>query len=139
MAMALFPYLNFGGNCKEAFEYYAANLGGQIEFMMTQSQQPDPSQVPAGQESDIMYASMKLGGGTLAANDVPKDVFQPMRSAYVTLTLNSIEAAEHANAVLGEGGQMFMPMTETFFAYRFGMLKDKFGVSWMLIYEKPMG
>jgi PhnB protein len=70
--------------------------------------------------------------------DMPPDRFQPMRSAYLTLTLDSKEEAERVHALLAEGGEIFMPMEETFFAFRFSMLRDRFGTSWMLINPKPM-
>ena len=72
------------------------------------------------------------------ANDVPPERFQPMRSAYLSLSLDSIDDAERIHALLADGGQIFMPMQETFFAHRFSMLRDKFGTSWMIIHERPM-
>ena len=69
--------------------------------------------------------------------DVPPDRFQPMRSAYLSLTVSSIDEAERIYALLSDGGQIFMPMEETFFAFRFAMLRDKFGTSWMILHERP--
>ena len=137
--MKMHPYLNYGGNCKEAFEFYAEHLGGTIHAMLSQSQQPDTSHVPAGQENAIMYACMTLGGVTLAGNDVPPEYFERMRSAYLSLILDSNEEAEQAYATLIEGGQILMKMDETFFAHRFAMVRDRFGTQWMLIHQKPMG
>jgi PhnB protein len=71
-------------------------------------------------------------------SDVPADRFQPMRSVYLSLSVKSIEEAERIHALLSDGGQVFMPMAETFFAFRFSMLRDKFGTSWMIINERPM-
>ena len=70
--------------------------------------------------------------------DIPPDRFQPMRSAYLSLMLDSIDDAERIYALLTDCGQIFMPMEETFFAHRFAMLRDRFGTSWMLLYEKEM-
>jgi PhnB protein len=69
--------------------------------------------------------------------DVPPERFQPMRSAYLSLVVGSIEEAERIYAVLSDGGEIFMRMEETFFAFRFGMLRDKFGTSWMILHERP--
>jgi PhnB protein len=72
------------------------------------------------------------------ASDGPPDKFQPMRSVYLALSVDSNEEAERLYALLKEGGEIFMPMGETFFAFRFAMLRDKFGTSWMIINERPM-
>lgn len=79
---------------------------------------------------------MSLGGTDLLGADVQSDRFQPMRSAYLTLTLGSIDEAERIYALLSDGGEIFMKMEETFFAHRFAMLRDKFGTSWMLMQPK---
>jgi PhnB protein len=136
--MKLNTYLNYGGNCEQAFRFYEQHLGGKITAMMTWGEQPDPSNVPPGQEKAILYARLNLGETELMGSDVPGDRFQPMRSAYLSLSVNSIEEAERIHALLSDGGQIFMPMQETFFAFRFSMLRDKFGTSWMIIYERPM-
>jgi PhnB protein len=69
--------------------------------------------------------------------DVPPERFQPMRSVYLSLTVDSVIEAERIYALLSDGGDIFMPMEETFFAIRFGMLRDKFGTSWMILHERP--
>ena len=80
---------------------------------------------------------MSLGGTELLGADIPPDRFQPMRSAYLSLTLGSDQEADRVFALLSDGGQIFMPMQETFFASRFAMLRDKFGTSWMLLHPRP--
>ena len=80
---------------------------------------------------------MELGGTELMASDVPPDRFQPMRSVYLSLTVDSPEEAERVWAVLADGGQILMPMAETFFATRFGQLRDQFGTSWMILALRP--
>ena len=82
---------------------------------------------------------MALGGSELLGADMPPDRFQPMRSAYLTLTLDSDQEADRVFALLSDGGQVFMPMQDTFFASRFAMLRDRFGTSWMLLHPKPQG
>ncbi|MGO8788870.1 MAG: VOC family protein [Terriglobia bacterium] len=136
--MKLYTYLNYGGNCAEAFRFYEKHLGGKITMMMTHGEQPDPSSVPPEWKKAILHARMTIGETELLAADVPPERFQPMRSAYLSLSLTSIEEAERIHAVLADGGQIFMPMQETFFAFRFSMLRDKFGTSWMIIHERPM-
>lgn len=93
---------------------------------------------PEGKKS-ILYASMTIGGTAIMGSDVAPDRFQPMRSVYLCLGLESDGEAERLFKLLAEGGEVFMPMQDTFFASRFAMLRDKFGTSWMIIHEKPMG
>lgn len=135
--MQLHTYLNYGGNCAQAFRFYEQHLGGKVTMMMTHGEAPNQDQVPPGWKDAILHARMDIGGTVLLAADVPPDRFQPMRSAYLTLTLDSSDEAERVYALLSDGGQIFMPMEETFFARRFAMLRDKFGTSWMLLHERP--
>lgn len=131
-------YLNYGGNCGEAFRFYEQNLGGKIGFMMTFGQMPDPSQAPPGMENGVLHAQIEVGGATILASDVPPDRFQPMRSAYLCLSVDSDSEAERIYGLLSDGGEVFMPIQETFFATRYGILRDRFGTSWMVIHERPM-
>ena len=136
--MKLHTYLNYGGNCEQAFRFYEQHLGGKITMMLTHADQPDPTKVPPGWEKAIMYARMIIGETELMGNDVPPDRFQPMRSVYLSLTVSSTEEAERIHVLLSEGGQVFMPMQETFFAFRFSMLRDRFGTSWMILHDRSM-
>lgn len=135
--MQLHTYLNYGGNCEEAFRFYERYLGGRVTMMMRHGQQPDASNVPAEWANAILHARMNIGGTELLGADIPPDRFQPMRSAYLSLTLDTDGEADRVFAVLSDGGQVFMPMQETFFASRFAMLRDRFGTSWMLLHPKP--
>jgi len=135
--MKLNTYLNYRGNCEQAFRFYEQHLGGKINTMMTHEQQPDPSNVPPDWKKAILYASMEIGGTVLMGSDVPPDHFQPMRSVYLSLSVDSTEEAERIHLLLSDGGQIFMSMQETFFAFRFSMLRDKFGTSWMIIHQRP--
>jgi PhnB protein len=135
--MKLYTYLNYGGNCEQAFRFYEEHLGGQITMMMTHGEQPNVSNVPADWKNAILHARMTIGETELLGADIPPDRFQPMRSAYLTLIMNSTDEAERTYALLSDGGQIFMPMQETFFAFRFAMLRDKFGTSWMILHERP--
>ena len=134
--MKLHTYLNYGGNCRQAFRFYEAHLGGKITMMTTHGEMPNPSDVPPDWKDAILHARLEIGGTVLMGADVPPDRFQPMRSAYLSLLVDSIEEAERIYALLSDGGQIFMPIQETFFAHRFAMLRDKFGTSWMLLNER---
>lgn len=131
--MKLYTQLNFGGNCEEAFRFYEQHLGGKITMMMTQSQAPG---APSGAGNAIIHARMNIGDTVLIGNDVPANVFQKMRSVYMYLSLDSAEEAERVHKLLAEGGEIFMPLEETFYASRFSMLRDRFGVSWSIIHER---
>ncbi len=132
--MRLYTYLNYGGNCRQAFEFYVEHLGGRITEVTTHGELGDPNTPPELKDA-IVHARMELGGTILLGADVPPARFQPMRSAYLTLMVDSSAEAERIYDLLKEGGQIFMPMEETFFARRFAMLRDRFGTSWMLLHE----
>jgi len=133
----LHTYLNYGGNCEQAFKFYEQHLGGKITMLMRHGEQPDASKVPAEWQNAVLHARMDLGGTELLGADMPPDRFQPIRSAYLTLTLGSDAEADRVFALLADGGQIFMPMQDTFFASRFAMLRDRFGTSWMLLHPRP--
>jgi PhnB protein len=135
--MQLHTYLNYGGNCEQAFRFYEQHLGGRITFLMRHGEQPNATGVPPDWKDAVLHARMDIGGTELLGADIPPDRFQPIRSAYLSLTASSIEEAEHVHALLSDGGQIFMPMQETFFATRFSMLRDRFGTSWMVLHPKP--
>jgi PhnB protein len=132
--MKLYPQLNFGGNCEEAFRFYETHLGGKITMMMNQSQAPG---AVAGAGKAIIHAQMKIGDTVLIGNDVPPAIFKKMRSVYMYLSVDSAKEAERIHELLAAGGEVFMPMEETFYATRFSMLRDRFGVSWSIIHERP--
>ena len=136
--MKLYTYLNCGGNCRQAFEFYAEHLGGKITMLTTHGEQPDQSRTPPEWKNAVLHARIELGDTVLLGADIPPDRFQPMRSAYLSLLVDSNAEAERIYALLSEGGEIFMPMEETFFAQRFAMLRDRFGTSWMLLHERPM-
>lgn len=135
--MKLHPYLNYGGNCAQAFRFYEQNLGGKITMMMTHDQAPGSASVPPDWKNAILYARMTIGETELLGNDVPPDRFQPMRSAYLALSVDTVEEAERIYSLLAPGGEIFMALQKTFFAPRFAMLRDQFGTSWMIIADSP--
>ena len=134
--MKVFTYLNYGGNCRQAFEFYEQHLGGKIQMLMTHGDQPDASKVAPESRNAVLHARIDLGETTILGADVPTERFQPIRSAYLSLMTDTIDEAERVYALLSDGGQIFMPMAETFFAHRFAMLRDRFGTSWMILNER---
>src|SRR3989475_1263569 len=132
--MKLYPQLNFGGNCEAAFRSYEKHLGGKITMMMKQNEAPG---APPGAGKAIIHARMNIGGTVLTANDVPPDVFQKIRSVYMYLSVDSAQEAERVHALLADGGEVYMPLQETFFAARFSRLLRRFGVSWTGVHERP--
>lgn len=132
--MKLNIQLNFGGNCEEAFRFYEQHLGGEVTAMMRQRDLPG---APEGAGDAIVHATMNLGGTVLIGNDVPRERFERMRSAYLYLSVDSTEEAERVYGLLSAGGEVYMPLEETFYATRFSMLRDRFGVSWTVIHQRP--
>jgi PhnB protein len=133
--MKLFTYVTYRGKCREAFRFYEQHLSGKVTVTMTHRQMPDAKDVPPELKDAILHARITIGETELMGADIP--TAEPMRSAYLTLMVNSIDEAERIYAELSEGGEVFMPMTETFFAFRFAQVRDKFGANWMIIHERP--
>ena len=104
------------------------NLGSSIAI-------PASADVVTDWNNAVLHARMNIGETELLGADIP--TYQPMRSAYLTLIAGSSDEAERFYAALSDGGEIFMPMNETFFAYRFAQLRDKFGASWMILHERP--
>jgi PhnB protein len=136
--MKLNTYLNFHGNCRAAFEFYEQHLGGKIAFLMTYGDAPDAPDKSEQARNAVLHATIVIAGVPLQASDVMRDDYGPIRSSYLSLVVNSTEEAERIFALLSEDGQTFMPMQETFWANRFGMCRDRFGVPWMIGAERPM-
>lgn len=136
--MKLNTYLNYGGNCGDAFRFYEKHLGGKIGMMMTHGEMPDPSKVSPEMKNAVLHGTLTIGDTLIMASDVPAERFQPMRSVYLSLSVDSDQEAERVYALLSDGGEVFMKMEETFFATRFAQLRDKFGTSWMILHQRPM-
>jgi PhnB protein len=130
--MTLDIYVNYRGTCEEAFRFYERHLGGRITGMQRHGGQPNPA-IPAEWKDKILHARIEIGGSTLMGADIPSA--EPMRSAYLTLTLNTEAEAERVYGLLTDGGEVFMKMAKTHFANRFAMLRDRFGTSWMLLHQ----
>lgn len=130
--MRLDIYVNYRGSCEEAFRYYEQHLGGRVTSLIRHGDRPNPT-LPADWAAKVLHARMDLGGLVLMGADIPHA--EPMRSAYLTLSLDSEADAERVYGVLTDGGEVFMKMAQTPFANRFAMLRDRFGTSWMLLHE----
>ena len=128
-------YVNFAGNCAEALRYYERHLGGTISSLMTHAQIPGPRSVDPEWKDMVLHARLALGGTELMAADIPKA--EPMRSAYLSLNVDTDQEAERIFAALADGGRILMKIEETFFASRFGQVQDRFGVNWMILNERP--
>jgi PhnB protein len=133
-------YLNFNGNCAEAMRFYERTLGGKIEMMMTFAQTPDAGQYPPEARDQIMHSSLLIDGHRLMASDaMPGQARTGMHGFSLSLGYNTADEAKKAFDALSAGGQVTMPMAETFWAQTFGMLVDRFGTPWMLSGgSKPM-
>lgn len=134
------PYLFFDGRCEEALDFYKKALGAKVEVMMRFKDSPEPPRpdCPAPAGDKIMHASMRIGDTQVMASDGMSVGKPEFKGVSLSLTVKTDAEAEKIFKALSEGGQTQMPMAETFFARRFGMIADKFGVSWMVIHPKPM-
>ena len=130
--MRLDVYLNYRGNCEEAFRFYEQQLGGKITGLLRHREQPNPNLAPDWGEK-VLHARIEIGATVLMGADIPHA--EPMRSAYLTLSLDREQDAERVYALLADGAEIFMKMEKTFFANRFAMLRDRFGTSWMLLHQ----
>ena len=139
MATTLTPYLSFDGNTREAFAFYAKALGARIEAMMSYDDMPTPAAGDAGcadgpppSGDGIMHASLTLpGGAKLFAGDTPPGMaHEGVKGVMLALQYDTIDQAHGAFHALAQGGQVTMPLAPAFWAKTFGMLTDRFGVSW---------
>jgi PhnB protein len=139
--MPVQPYLFFDGRCEEALELYRRVLGAEVEMLMRFKDSPDPpppDMVPPGSGDKVMHASVRIGDSTVLASDGSCHGQPSFAGFSLSLTVTDADEAERVFTALGEGGQVQMPLSETFFSPRFGMLADRFGVPWM-IYVPPAG
>jgi PhnB protein len=136
--MPVTPYLMFDGRCEEAINFYKKALGAEVAMMMRFKESPEkppPDMVPPGSDNKIMHACMRINGAELMASDGCARG-QPKFEGF-SLSVNAKDEAEADRmfAALADGGQVRMPLGKTFFAKRFGMVADRFGVGWMVLVE----
>lgn len=131
--MRVEPYLFFDGRCEEALVFYRSALGAEIIALMRYQESPDPQTIPPGSAEKVMHASLRIGDTQLMASDGMCGG-APVFNGF-SLTLNAVDDAEAARlfGALADGGQVQMPLGKTFFASSFGMVADRYGVSWMVI------
>jgi PhnB protein len=132
------PYVHFNGQCEEAFKFYEQLLGGQIVDMRTYADMPAMGHLPAELGPKIVHARMLIGDTVLMGSDAPPERFHTPQGFSVSLMVETAEEAERVFHGLEEGAAIIMPIEETFWAIRFGMLVDRFGIPWMVNCEKPM-
>ena len=126
--MRLNPHLSFNGQCEAAFQYYEKCLGGRITLMMPYGDSP----------SRIMHATLMLGDNVLTGGDASPESYQKPQGAAVLLHLDDAPEADRIFGALTEGGTVQMPIQATFWAVRFGMLVDQFGIPWMVNCGRPV-
>lgn len=130
--MQINAYLTFNGNCAEAFKFYETCLGGKIEALMTHADVPQDAQMSPEWRDLIMHARLNVEGGILMGSDSPASHFRPAQGITVSLQIPSVAQAERVFAELSKGGTVTMPIQQTFWATRFGMVTDRFGTPWMV-------
>ena len=136
--MQVKPYLFFDGRCEEAIEFYKRVLGAEVLMLMRYRESPDPlppGMVPPGAEDKVMHSCFKIGETEVMASDGRCGGQPSFQGMSLSLAVPDAAEADRVFAALGEGGQVQMPLDKTFFAPRFGMVADRFGVSWMVIAE----
>ena len=135
--MQLNTMLTFNGQCRTAFKFYEQCLGGKIQTMMTWGESPMADQVPSELSDRIIHATLIVGQSVLMGGDAPPESYEAPRGISVTINLADPAEAERIFRSLSENGTVRMPLQETFWAARFGMLADRFGIPWMINCEKP--
>jgi PhnB protein len=133
--MQLNSYLLFGGQCEAAFKFYEKCLGGKIEMMMPHEGSPAEAQTPPEWKKKIMHARMTVGDAVLMGSDAPPSHFEKPQGFSVNIGLKDAAQGERIFKALSENGTVKMPFQQTFWALRFGMLVDQFGIPWMINVE----
>ena len=134
--MQMTPYLTFNGQCEAAFRFYEERLGAKITCMMTYGETPAAEHSPPDMQDKVIHARLTLGDDVLMGSDAPQGRYEETRGFSVALGIDEPAEAERVFHALAEGGSVCMPIEETFWATRFGMLVDKFGIPWMVNCEK---
>lgn len=130
--MQLSAYLNFSGNCAEAFKFYEQVLGGKITFIQTHGGSPMKDQVPADWRDTIMHVSLSVGDDVLMGSDAPPSHYGAPQGISVSISRASPADAERIFKALSEGGKVTMPFQKTFWSPGFGMAVDRFGIPWIV-------
>lgn len=139
--MQVQAYLNFDGRCDEAIEFYRRALGAEVNMLMRFKDSPEPcapDMLPPGAENKVLHASLQIGETVLMASDCHAGGKPTFQGISLSITVPDEAKADRLFSALADGGQVQMPLTKTFFSPRFGMVADRFGVSWM-IHVAPAG
>lgn len=129
-------HLAFDGQCEEAFRYYQKHLGGDIEMLMTVEASPIAGQFPPEMQKKVMHARVKIGDNAILGADAPPGRYHKPQGFSVSLMVATATEAERLFSALTDNGSVMMAMQETFFAIRFGMATDRFGIPWMVVCQK---
>ncbi len=135
--MHINPYLNFNGQCESAFRFYEQVLGGKIEAMIPHEGTPAAEHVPADWRQKIMHARLTVDGNVLMGSDAPPQHQSETKGFHVSIGVDDPARAERIFSALAESGTVQMPIQETFWAVRFGMVVDRYGTPWMVNCDKP--
>jgi PhnB protein len=130
--MQVNPYLNFNGDCAAAFQFYERCLGAKIEVIMTHGESPIAKEVPPAWHDRVLHARLTVGNTVLMASDSPPEQYTKPQGLYVSLQIDTPAEAERIFHELAQAGRVTMPIDKTFWAERFGMLVDRFGIPWMI-------
>jgi PhnB protein len=133
--MLVQPYLMFDGRCEEALEFYRRAIGAEVTALLRWTDSPDPRMAMPGAEDKVMHSLLRIGDSTIMASDGQCQGKPDFQGFSLSITAIDVAEADRLFAALGEGGQVQMPLSETFFSPRFGMVADRFGVSWMIYVE----
>ncbi len=136
--MRVIPYIDFNGRCDEAIAFYKKALDATVPFLMRFKDSPDSNSCAPGSEEKVMHCSIQVGETELFASDMQDTGKANFEGIMLTLSVDSDDDADRFFNALAEGGKVTMPLTPTFFASKFGMVDDQFGVHWIVIRQKPM-
>ena len=130
--MQVEPYLFFEGRCEEALDFYRQGLGAEVTILIRFKESPDPAMCPPGAEDKVMHANLRIGDATVMASDGRCEGHSAFQGFALSLSVTDEAEAQRLFTALSEGGDVQMPLTKTFFSPLFGMVADRFGVSWMI-------
>ena len=134
--MQVQPYLFFDGRCEEALDFYRRKLGAEVSMLMRFKESPDQSMCPAAGGEKVMHTCFRIGDTAVMASDGRCEGKPSFQGFALSLTARDAGEAERMFGALSDGGQVQMPLAQTFFSPRFGMVADRFGVTWMVVVEQ---
>jgi PhnB protein len=135
--MQVSPYLSFKGGCEAAFKFYAECLGGELGPIFHYAGSPMAESAPADWQDKVMHGSVTVGGQVLMGGDVAPDRYEETKGFSLSVQIASTAEAERIFGALADGGKVMMPLEKTFWAERFGMVVDRFGIPWLINFETP--